>query len=409
MGWNDSGDKNEKDPWGGSNKRQNPPDLDQIFRNFQKKISGKLGNGSNDGDNSSSGDGMHAGFLAGIIAAILLLIWAAFGFFIVGEPQRAVILRFGKYIETVGPGAHWIPPLIDRAFKVNQEKIYSYEYSDRMLTKDENIIDIAVKVQYRVGNAKDFLFNVAQPIQSLQEATASSLRQVVGNSDFDYIITDGRDEVGISVGQQLKETLTKYHTGLQVTAVKLQSASPPEEVRDAVEDVIKAREDKVRYEDQAHAYALQVTWNARGQADRLAASAQAYEQKVVLNAQGEVARFLALLPEYHKAPQVTRERLYLSAIEGVLNSTTKVLVDVSKSNNMLYLPLDQLMQQGRNSVLTNKSADKMTAMPLAAMNQHINQVEQSTTTSSSTSTTSTNNTGYYGTNNRYFDQKQGDK
>ena len=406
MASNDSNDGNgrddnkRKDPWSNRGDAQSPPDLDEIFRKFHRKLSGKLRGGDSGDGGEPAGDSDKSGIFGLVsIGLIIILIWAAFGFFIVGQPERAVVLRFGKYIETVGPGAHWIPPFIESKYKVNEQHIISYQYNDKMFTKDENIVSVAVVVQYRVAEAKDFRFNTTEPVQSLKEATASALRQVVGNNTLDFVITTGRETIRTQIQQQLVETLSRYKTGLLVTDVKLQSATAPDEVKEAFDDVTKAREDKQRFINEAQAYALQVSFNAKGKAKRLLADANAYKEQVVLHAKGETARYLAILPVYQQSPEVTRERMYIGALEGVFNRTTKVLVDVKGSNNLLYLPLDQLMA-GKLSQLANQA---QVTPPLAA-------TSTSTQSSSGQYSAATNNTGYFGSHkaNPYaFNSQQG--
>lgn len=349
MAWNDSGGSNGKDhdPWSGKKKPQTPADLDKIFSNFQKKISQMLS--GEEPTNSYNGPGNNS-FSANpqLILTMLLLalffIWFLFGLYIVKPAEQAVVLRFGKYIDTLGPGPHWSPPFIEQVFKVNEQEIEHYSYTADMLTKDENIVTVAVAVQYRKADARAFLFNVVNPVESLQQATASALRQVIGNTTLDQVLTSGREKVRQEVKTQMSILMDKYETGIQITDVALQPAKAPEAVKDAFDDAIKAQEDEQRYINQAQAYTMQVIPQAEGQAKRLMANAQAYRQQVVLNARGEVSRFLALLPEYQKTPNITRERLYLAGLETMLSNVTKIFVDLPKSsNNVIYLPVDKMI------------------------------------------------------------------
>ena len=214
-----------------------------------------------------------------------------------------------------------------------------------MLTKDENIVSVAVAVQYRISNARDFLFSATNPIESLQQATASALRQTIGHTNLDKVLTTGRDQIRQEVQTQITKILTRYNTGLLITDVAIQPAKAPDEVKEAFDDAIKAQEDEQRFENQAEAYAMQVEPIAKGQTQRLIADAKAYQQQVVLNAKADVTRFLAILPEYTKAPDVTRKRLYIESVENVLQNTSKVLIDSHSSNNMFYLPLDKIVQK----------------------------------------------------------------
>jgi len=340
MAWNEPGNK-EKDPWGGNNSQQTPPELDEIIKKFKLKLMKLFGFKPNKA--STQGSSNHFASI-GIVVLIGLAIWAALGIFIVNPAERAVILRFGQYRETVDPGIHWIPRFIDKAYVVNEQKIGNYSYQAQMLTIDENIVSVAVAVQYRVSSAKDYLFNAVSPEQSLKQATASALRQVVGQTTLDDILTKGRDQVRYEVEERLKQILLRYKTGLHIVTVAMQPARAPDDVKDAFDDAIKAREDEQRFVNQAQAYAMQVEPIAKGQAQRVAQEASAYKEQVVLRAQGDTARFLALLPEFTKAPEVTKQRLYLDVMERLLNNTSKVFVDTKGGNNVFYLPLDKLFK-----------------------------------------------------------------
>lgn len=342
MGWNDSGNN---DPWNNRNKQSGPPDLDQLLKQFQKKLAGMIGNQkSNGGSSPKDGDKMF-NFVAVSAGLIFIAIWIFAGFFIVKAPEEAVELRFGKYTTTVGPGLHWIPRGIQSAYRVDVQQVDSYQYSAEMLTKDENIVKVDVAVQYRKEDPKAYLFNVEDPVESLRQATASALREVVGSNNLTDILTSGRTRIAQDVENQLKMLMENYKTGLSIIKVAMQPAKAPEAVQDAFDDAIKAREDEQRYINQAEAYRLQVLPQAEGQAKRLLADAKAYREQVVLNAKGEIARFDALLPQYRYAPEVMRQRLYLSALGRILNNSTKIFVDSKQgNNNLLYLPLDQLLK-----------------------------------------------------------------
>lgn len=341
MAWNEPGKSNN------SGDNQGPPDLDKVFKDISQKISGLFGNKSkpstnqNNGGKSTLNNGHVKAISFGVIA-IIVLIWAASGFFIVSPAEKAVILQFGKYSETVGSGPHWIPSIIDSKVKVNVENISTYSYTAKMLTKDQNIVDVSVAVQYRIDNIRDYLFSVVNPDSSLQQATASALRQVIGNTTLDQVLTTGRGVVRQSVVVQLENILKLYQSGIQVTDVALQPAQAPLEVKDAFDDAIKAQEDEQRYQNQAEAYANQVVPIAQGQAKRIMSEAQAYRQQVVLQSQGDVQQFNAIYDVYRQAPAVTKERLYLAAMEKVLKNSTKVYVD-TKGSNMMYVPLDKII------------------------------------------------------------------
>ena len=284
--------------------------------------------------------------LAFLLGLAVFVLWVLSGIFIVDPAEQAAILRFGRYIETVGAGPHWIPRLIESKVVLNVDRVSDYSYSAQMLTKDENLVSVALVVQYRIGDLQEYLFNVADPEESLQQATSSALRQVVGTTRLDQIITEGREAWGISVQETLIKILDGYKTGIIIVNVSPQPARAPENVQDAFDDAIKAQEDERRFKEQAQAYEASVVPIAEGNAKRVIAEAQAYAQQVVLRATGDVAEFLALLPEYVRSPKVTTERMYLDAMQQVLSQSTKIVVD-GKSGNMLYLPLDKLMSSAR--------------------------------------------------------------
>lgn len=370
MPWNEPGnpdEKNKKDPWTGKPKSNTPPDLESLIRDFRKKLVqafAKKNGDQNDNQNKDSkntSDPMKIGGLGlGTIALFVILAWFLWGIFIVGPAEKAIVLRFGKYVNTVGPGPHWIPRLIENAYVVNEQRISNYSYNAEMLTKDQNIVSVAIAVQYRIGDARAFLFNVVSPVESLQQATASSLRQVIGKTNLDEVLTSGRAQVAKAVKDQLTAILAKYQTGLLITDVAMQPAKAPDEVKEAFDDAIKAQEDEQRFENQAQAYAMQVVPIAKGQAQRLLADASGYKQQVVLRAQGEIASFNALLPEYIKAPEVTKERLYLETLQNIFAHNNKVLVDTAGNNNMFYVPLEKLLKE------VEKPADTTIVTPPAA-------------------------------------------
>ncbi|MCK4608221.1 MAG: FtsH protease activity modulator HflK [Gammaproteobacteria bacterium] len=351
MADNKPDDNNKKDIWHKRPKPEGPPDLDELmnklqhklnslFRGKKRKISLVGGDGSGSKPSSLPGFGLFS-----VVILIILVLWALSGIFIVSPAERAAVLRFGKYEATVGPGPHWIPRFVESRYVVNVQRVATYPYNSEMLTKDENIVSVAVAVQYRIDNVRNYLFNVTDPDASLQQATASALRQVVGHTTLDDILTTGRELVREQVTKQLNSILARYHTGIVVTDVALQPAKPPESVTEAFDDVNKAREDEQRYINQARAYQQKVVPIAEGRASRIMQAADAYRQQVILNASADTAKYLALLPQYERAPRVTRERLYLNAIESVLKQSSKILVD-APSGNVMYLPLDQLMRQG---------------------------------------------------------------
>lgn len=401
MAWNEpGGKKNEHDPWSGKDKSNTPPDLDKIFNSFQKKMSkvfsGGNGNGNGGGKGLNPRPDKSSMFLGLLALAGLVIIWALFGFFIVRPAEEAVILRFGKYVETVEPGLHWVPPIIEAQYRVNEQQVDSYSYSSEMLTEDENIVSVSIAVQYRRADAEAYLFNVVNPVWSLQQATASALRQVIGNTTLNAILTSGRTDVEQQVRAQIETLVTKYETGLEVTDVVLQPAKPPAAVESAFDDAIKAQEDEERYKNIAEAYSKQVIPEAKGQAKRILAEAEAYQQQVVLNSEGETARFIALLPEYHKSKRVTRERLYLSVLEAVLENTSKVYVATKGQNNLVYFPTDKktLSASGNQSPSTLTSKQNQIDDILSPMVRQ--SVLQSTVTpATSAATTSSGSSSSY--------------
>ena len=366
MGWN--GPDKGKDPWGGKNQ---PPDLDEALKRlhdkmkqlFQRAAGKKPASILASGSSSDSGP---SGLLAGLIFLGVFVLWVLSGIFIVDPAEEAAILRFGKYIETVGPGPHWIPRFISSKIVINVDRVADYSYSAQMLTKDENLVSVALAVQYRIGDLQEYLFNVSDPEESLQQATSSALRQVVGTTTLDQIITEGRDAWGISVQDVLVKTLARYKTGIVIVNVSPQPARAPENVQDAFDDAIKAQEDGRRFKEQARAYAAKVVPIAEGNAKRIFEETKAFAEQVVLRARGETAEFLELLPEYTRAPYVTGERMYLDAMQQILSSTSKIIVD-GKAGNLMYLPLDKLAINAPDTIKLSKAgvmhSDSLVGLP----------------------------------------------
>ena len=337
MGWNEP-DKG-KDPW---KSKDQPPDLDEALKRIHERFKKFFLGGSNDSDkNRSNRNDGAGGLLVGLVALAALVIWALSGIFIVDPAEQAVILRFGKYVETVGPGPHWIPQFICSKVVTNVDRVMDHSYYAQMLTRDENLVSVAVAVQYRINDLQEYLFNVANPEESLQQATSSALRQVVGTTTLDQMITEGREVWGNSVQETLIKTLALYKTGILIVNVSPQPARAPESVQDAFDDAIKAQEDEKRFKEQAYAYAAKVVPIAEGNASRIEQEAEAFSKQVVLRAKGEVAEYLALLPQYLASPKVMSERMYLETMERVLTASSKIIVD-GKAGNLLYLPLDKL-------------------------------------------------------------------
>jgi len=353
MAWNEPGGNGDKDPWGNNNRgNQGPPDLDEVFKNLQKKFGSLFGGkGGRSGGGSGSGASMPgAGFGIGLVIGILLLFWFSTGFYKIEEAERGVVFQFGKHVETTQKGLHWhLPVPIQRVEKVDVTKRFTIPLNSTMLTQDENIVDIHGTVQYQIENAEKYLFNVRHPEISLSQVTESALRESIGRSKMDYVITEGRGEIARQVKGIIQNIVNTYQTGLTIVKVNIQSAKPPEAVKDAFDDVTQAREDEERFKNEAEAYRNEVLPKARGASARLREEAEAYKNEVIAMAEGEAERFTELLKEYKKAPAVTRDRMYLDMMESVLSNSSKVMVDVEGGNNLLYLPLDKLMERQNNS------------------------------------------------------------
>ncbi|MEX0336014.1 FtsH protease activity modulator HflK [Vibrio tubiashii] len=390
MAWNEPGNNNgnngrDNDPWGNNNRGnkggrdQGPPDLDEVFNKLSQKLGGKFGGGKG-GKGSSIGGGGALGF--GVIAAIAIAIWFFAGFYTIGEAERGVVLRLGKYDRVVDPGLNWRPRFIDEVSPVNVQAIRSLRSSGLMLTKDENVVTVAMDVQYRVADPYKYLFRVTNADDSLRQATDSALRAVIGDSLMDSILTTGRQQIRQSTQETLNEIVDSYDMGVVIVDVNFQSARPPEQVKDAFDDAIAAREDEERFEREAEAYRNDILPKATGRAERLKKEALGYSERVVNEALGQVAQFEKLLPEYQAAPEVTRNRLYLDTMEEVYTSTSKVLIDSESSGNLLYLPIDKLAGEGKTQ--TKRSAKSSSAY---------DQIELETQTNETTSDSQSRSTG----------------
>ncbi|MBK1617864.1 FtsH protease activity modulator HflK [Lamprobacter modestohalophilus] len=377
MAWNEPGGGN-RDPWGsnqgGPGNQGGPPDLDEIVRKLQERVSGLFG-----GKGSSSGGGGGGGPSAvdlslktiGVILAGVFVVWLFTGIYIIDPAERGVVLRFGAYVKTTAPGPHWhIPWPIERVEVVNVDEISSFSHKAAMLTRDENIVDVELTVQSRIQDASNYLFQDQAPMKTLRDATETVVRKTIGGAKLDFILTEGRSAVAAMIQQGIQSLMDEYKTGLLVTSVNMQPAKPPEQVKDAFDDAIKAREDKERLENKAEAYANEILPQARGEAARAIANAKAYRDQVVASAEGETSRFNAIRTQFEKAPEVTRERLYLETIESVLTGSNMVLIDVPQGNSLMYLPLDQIMRnqtakvaQPRTSMLDGPDSNQYNAPP----------------------------------------------
>ena len=352
MAWNEPGGK-DKDPWGGGGKNNDgPPDLDEAFKKLQEKLNGLFGGGSGGkGSNESSGGGF--GGILVVLAVVALIIYGIAGICQVDAKERAVVLQFGAFQEIKDPGLRWNAPIISQVFKVNVTTESQYPARGLMLTQDESIVELPLTVQYNVADVKAYVLNVKDPEISLRHATDSAIRHVIGSTELNQVLSEGRQKIAAEVKMRLQTYLDNYGTGILVRDVNIQEGRPPEEVRAAFDDVIKAKEDEERLKNEAQAYANAVIPEARGRAQRMIEEAEAYRAEVVARAEGESDRFERLLTEYKRAPAVTRERLYIETLERVMGNTSKVMVDVEGGNNMLYLPLDRMVQQGSAAPATN--------------------------------------------------------
>ncbi len=351
MAWNDN---NNQNPWGSSG--QTPPELDEVIKDFKNKFSGIFG-GKPSSDSQKPTTPPTGGFK--YIFILALLVWLLSGIYIIDPAEKGVVLRFGAFQEETGQGPHWhLPYPIESLNRINVEQIrtaqigYRDAISNRrggnvsseslMLTKDENMIDAKFAVQYKINDVQAYLFNVANPDATLRHVVESAIRQVVGKNTMDYVLTEGRIAIADDIREKSQELLATYQTGLQITTVNMQDAQPPEQVQASFSDAVKAREDKQRLINEAQTYANDILPKSRGKAARMLEEAKAYKSEVTSKSEGEAARFEQILSEYEKAPEVTKERLYREAMEGVLANTSKVVVD-SKANSMMYLPIDKLV------------------------------------------------------------------
>ena len=349
MAWND-------------NNNQTPPELDEVIKDFKNKFSNTFGGGGSSSNNTGASKMAKGSFKYVLILAVL--VWLLSGIYIVDPAERGVVLRFGAFQTSTTQGPHWhIPYPIESVYKVNVEQVRATEIGFRnsqnsysggvsseslMLTKDENMVDVNLAVQYKIVDAKAFLFNVYQPELTLSHVVQSVIRQVVGDNTMDHVLTTGRDQISQEVKTASQALLNDYGVGLMITAVTMQDAQPPIQVKASFDDVVKAREDEQRYINEAKAYANDIVPKARGASQRLLAEAEAYKSQIVSKSEGEAYRFTQILTEYLKAPVVTKERLYRETLEEVLSSTNKVIVD-SSSNSLMYLPIDQLINSSKSS------------------------------------------------------------
>jgi membrane protease subunit HflK len=371
------------DPQWGKRGRSGPPDLDEIWRNVNRRLNELLGRRDADGGDGGEPPRLKFPFGgAGLLVALVLIVWLASGFYIVDEGRRGVVARFGRYIETTIPGLRWhLPYPVEAVDVIDFSKIKTVEIHGNaptsrsargllLLTDDENITDALFAVQYRLKDAKDYVFNTKSPDDVLVQVASTAISEVIGHSQMDFVLYEGRGDIAKRAEALMQEMLDRYGTGIQIQSVALLDAQPPEQVRPAFDDAVKAKQDLERQKNEGQAYANDIVPRARGLAARLLQEADGYNARTVQEAEGNASRFKQILVEYNKAPAVTRERLYLDMMQSVLGSTSKVLIDQKGGNSLLYLPLDQLLKQSQAaapSVAGTDAAHAAAAPPEASV------------------------------------------
>ena len=357
-----SQDNNDQDSRQNSRKpTDGPPDLDQLWRDFNQRLNklfGGQGGGRDGGEGGGSSDGHGAGISVGVVAVVIGFLWLVSGFFIVQEGQTGVVMTFGKFSHSTQPGFNWRWPYPIQAHEVvNLSQVRTVEIGYRsnvrnklareslMLTDDENIIDIQFAVQYRLKDASQWVFNLRDQEETVKEVAETAIREIVGKSKMDFVLYEGREKVAFDTSALMQHILDRYKIGVLVTNVTMQAVQPPEQVQASFDDAVKAGQDRERQKNEGQAYANDVVPKARGAASRLMQESEGYKSRVVANAEGEASRFSKILTEYQKAPGVTRDRMYIEAMQQIFSSTTKVMVDTKSSNSMIYLPLDKLIAQ----------------------------------------------------------------
>ena len=365
------------DPQWGRRPNQGPPDLDEILREFNRKLNNLFGRRGGGGDEPpGGGDVKRFGGGAGLLLGLIVVVWLASGFYIVYEGQRGVVLRFGKYSATTLPGPRWhLPYPIESAEVVNIDQVRTVEIGYRnnvkskvlkeslMLTDDENIVDVQFAVQYVLKSATDYLFNNRSPDDAVLQAAETAIRETVGKSSMDFVVFEGRAEVAARAQKLMQEILDRYKTGISISKVTMQNAQPPEQVQAAFDDAVKAGQDRERQKNEGQAYANDVIPRAHGMAARIQQEAEGYRQRVIERSQGDAARFQQILAEYAQAPEVTRKRLYIDAMQEIMNNTTKVLIDQKSGSNLIYLPLDKILESSRSSAPSTSKSPQPSPAP----------------------------------------------
>jgi membrane protease subunit HflK len=360
---------NNNDPWKGGSE---PPDLDEAMKELKKKLSSFVG-----GKGGGSGQSNFKGFynkIFSLVTVIVIAAWLLTGFYTVNDAERGIVLRFGQFHSVTQPGLRWkIPYPVDRVELINTNVTERYIYQGTMLTRDENIVRIDLAVQFRRTDPEAFLFNLRSPEETLEDVTGSAIREVIGKNDLEYILTEGRADIATQSQGIIQETLDEYGTGIFVFEVNLQEANFPADVEGAVQDAIRAREDRERMAFEAQAYANNILPNARGAAARMLQDAEGYREQVINNAEGEANRFLQVLESYQLAPEVTRRRMYIETVQAVLSGSTKIFIDSESSGNLLYLPIDRLLRG--NLTLTDQSMTSSNEEPLSQLQQASEQMQ----------------------------------
>ncbi len=372
------------DPQWGNRPNQGPPDLEDLWRDFNRRLSGLFGKKGGGGNGSDGPPRPPMNFKAfgggiGALVVLVLLVWLASGFYIVDASQRGVVLTFGRYSQTTEPGLRWRLPYPIQAHEIvrlSDVRVVEVGYrgSDKnrvlkealMLTDDENIINIQFAVQWFLKDPQEYLFNNRNPDDSVLQAAETAMREVIGKSKMDFALYEGREQVAAQAGKSMQDILDRYGTGIVVSKLTLQNVQPPEQVQAAFDDAVKAGQDRDRQINEGQAYANDVIPRARGTAARLIEESNGYKSRVVANAEGEASRFKQILVEYNRAPEVTRQRMYIDTVQQVLTNTSKILVDTKGSGNLLYLPLDKLMQAAA-AVPAAAASGEPAALPLRSM------------------------------------------
>lgn len=397
MAWNKPGDGEDPNPWGGGKNNAGPPDLDKIFSQIFNKLRQLLRFKPVTTTGWQRPESQGYGVGLGMCALAIFVLWVLAGFYIVNPAEQAVVLRWGKFTAVQNPGLHWMARFIETKTLVDVQKVYSFSLTGEFLTKSseqsdlpnqisisnkpsvtsnagaiadgtdksKNLVNVELNIQYRISDPRAYLYNVANPDSTIQDVTAGALSDAIGKMKLDDVLTVGREWLNSSVEDQLRQVLASYNTGLEIVAVTLRRVQAPDQVRAAFNDVNRADQDRATYIQQAQAYASKVVPLARGEAARISADATGYQQKVMLTAQADVAKFEALLNVYKVSPDVTRERMFMDAMQTILQNTSKVLVDLNASSNLLYLPIEKMIPSLKPSA----------SFPMATSQEQTNTVE----------------------------------